>query len=103
APSLRRRYTVGIFGDRQTNGLYPTHKGIRQSEFYTRTPGHQPYLINHCIVKEDALPLPSDTSPAAVFSANLADTKQPDVFFTSPTKYPAAAWRLTPKPPGKPV
>jgi hypothetical protein len=103
APSLQRRYTIGIFGDKQTNGLYPTHKGIRQSEFYTRTPGHQRYLINHWIVKEDVSLLPKDTSADAIFTANLSTNKQPDVFFTSKARHPASVWRLTTKPQGKPV
>jgi hypothetical protein len=104
APSLKRRYTTGIFGNKQTDGLWPTHKGIRQSEFYTKTPGHQPYLINHWIVKEESALLPADPQAAAVFSANLSfAVKDPDVFFTSKAKYPAAAWRLTTKPQGKPV
>src|SRR6185295_14484300 len=82
----------------------PAHSGIRQSEFYTKTPGHQPYLINHWIVKEDSTPLPADPSAAAVFSANLSSAaKDPDVFFTSKTKYPASAWRLTAEPQGEPV
>jgi hypothetical protein len=104
APSLQRRYTTGIFGNKQADGFYPMHKGIRQSEFYTRTPGHQPYLINHWIVKENPASLPTDTSPAAIFSSNLSLTnKDPDVFFTSSAKYPVAAWRLTIEPHGQPV
>jgi hypothetical protein len=104
SPSLQRRYTNGIFGNKQADGVYPTHKGIRQSEFYTRTPGHQPYLINHWIVKENSDLLPADPSAAAVFSANLSTTvKDPNVFFTSKARYPASAWRLTTKSQGKPV
>jgi hypothetical protein len=103
-PSLKRKYTTGIFGLRQPDGTYPTHKGIRQSEFYNKTPGHQPYLINHWIVKDSA-PLPANTSPAAIFSSNLAtNVIDPDLFFTSQTKqYPATTWRVTKTPQGEPV
>jgi len=99
SPSLQRRYTTAIFGDKP----YPTHPGIRQSEFYTTTPGHNRYLINHWIVKADNT-LPTDTSPDAVFRTNLSPAiADPDVFLTSKTKYPAAAWRLTNQPLGEPV
>jgi hypothetical protein len=96
-PSLKRRYTSGIFGQKPKDGPYPTHKGIRQSAFYTKTPGHHPYLLNHWIIKQSASLLPADVSPAAIFSTNLSLTvKEPDVFFTSATKdKPATAWRLT--------
>lgn len=103
APSLKRRYTSGIFGGRQADGLYPTHAGIRQSKFYTKTPGHHPYLINHWVVKEADALLPADTRPGAIFSANLSTNKEPELFFTSKAKYPAAAWRLIDKPQGRPV
>jgi len=102
SPSLKRRYTSGIFVDTNKAG-FPTHKGIRQSDFYTRTPGHQPYLLNHWIVKETKEPLPLEPTPAAVFTSNLAtNTLHPDVFFTSKAKYPAAAWKITKVPQGKP-
>jgi hypothetical protein len=99
APSLRRRYTTGIFGDPPRRGApYPTHKGIRQSDFYIRTPGHQPYLVNHWITKEPAKEFPQD--PRAVFEANLSrNAADPDVFFTSTATYPAAAWRISKVPP----
>jgi hypothetical protein len=103
-PSLKRRYTTGIFGQKQPGGSYPTHQGIRQSDFYTRTPGHQPYLINHWIVKEDSALLPTNQSPAAVFASNLSSSvKEPDVFVTSKANHPAAVWRITTTPQGKPV
>jgi len=104
APSLQRRYTTGIFGSKQPDGSYPSHQGIRQSDFYSTTPGHNDYLINHWIVKESASVLPADTSPASVFRDNLSiAVKDPDVFITSRAKYPAAAWRLTGTPQGKPI
>jgi hypothetical protein len=105
-PSLKRRYTSAIFGKPDTNHVYPLHAGIRQSAFYIRTPGHQPYLLNHWIVSETNAVLPADTSPYAIFTANLStNTADADVFFTSKSKYPAAAWRITnaPAPPEKPV
>jgi hypothetical protein len=102
APSLKRRYTNGIFGT-SNKGVYPTHPGIRQSAFYTRTPGHQPYLINHWIVKEKGVPLPTDINPAAIFRTNLStNVTDPNLFFTSNAKNPAAAWRIVDKNPGTP-
>ncbi len=90
-PSLKRRYTSGIFGD---NGQ--THEGIRQSEFYSKTPGHQPYLINHWIVPEKGLLPKAGASSDDVFAANLTQqpNQDPYVFFTSD---PPAAWRVTEK------
>lgn len=101
-PSLKRQYTNGIFGGTQSTE-YPMHRPIRQSAFYTKTPGHQPYLINHWIVKQDAALLPANLTPAAVFSANLSTNKDPDLFYTSQGKSPAAAWRIERKSPGDPV
>jgi len=103
APSLKRRYTNGIFG-RPDHGVYPPHPGIRQSAFYTRTPGHQPYLLNHWIVPDTKVVLPADSSRDAIFTANLStNTSDPDLFFTSQSKYPAAAWRITTRSPTTPV
>ena len=102
-PSLKRRYYTGIFGEKKSGGAYPIHDPIRQSDFYTKTPGHHPYLINHWIVTNSTT-LPADISPGAIFSSNLSpDVKDPDVFFTSAAKNPAAAWKLTTENPGKPV
>jgi pimeloyl-ACP methyl ester carboxylesterase len=104
SPSLQRQYTVGIFGNKQKNGSYPPHPEIRQSDFYTTTPGHNKYLINHWIVKDGTIALPVDVSAAAVFRDNLStETADPDVFITSEAKYPATAWRLSNKPRGQPV
>lgn len=96
-PSLKRRYTTGIFGAKGQ-----THAGIRQSAFYRKTPGHQPYLINHWIVL-DKNPVPNtNTSTGDFFASNISQktTQNPYVFYTS---RPAAAWCVTNQPPGKPV
>ena len=104
SPSLQRRYTTGIFGEKRSDHTLPTHRGIRQSEFYITTPGHNRYLINHWIVRADA-PLPPDVSSDAVFRANLASTiDDQNLFYTSKTpQHPAAAWRLVNRDPGTPV
>lgn len=96
-PSLKRRYTTGIFGSKGQ-----THPGIRQSTFYVKTPGHQPYLINHWIVADKALAPKTNATTEEVFAANISQktTQDPYVFFTSD---PPAAWRITNHPPGKPV
>jgi hypothetical protein len=94
SPSLQRRYTTGIFCEKLPDHSWPTHRGIRQSEFYTTTPGHNRFLINHWVVKGDA-PLPEDSSSDAVFRTNLSlAVSDPDLFYTSKSSYPAAAWRL---------
>jgi hypothetical protein len=79
-------------------------RGVRQWKFYTTTPGHNRYLINHWIVNADA-PLPPDVSSDAVFRTNLASSvDDPNLFYTSKTsKYPAAAWRLVNRDPGTPM
>lgn len=96
SPSLKRRYTTGIFGDKGQ-----THRGIRQSKFYTKTPGHQPYLINHWIVSDKELK-PTNTNADEVFAENISlkPGRDPYVFFTSD---PPAAWTITNQPTGKPV
>lgn len=104
SPSLQRLYTSGIFGEKRPDKTFPTHTGIRQWKFYTTTPGHNRYLINHWIVNADA-PLPPDVSSDAVFRTNLATSvDEPNLFYTSKTpKYPAAAWRLVNRDPGTPM
>jgi hypothetical protein len=102
-PSLQRRYTTGIFGEKQPDNSFPLHRGIPQWEFYKTTPGHNRFLVNHWIVKADA-PLPADSSSDAVFRINLSPTvTDPDLFYTSKARYPAAAWRLAIQDPGTPV
>ena len=102
-PSLQRLYTTGIFGEKRPDNSFPTHPGIRQWKFYVTTPGHNPYLINHWILKANA-PLPADTSSDAVFRINLSPvTDDPNLFYTSKAKYPAAAWRLVNHNPETPV
>jgi len=96
-PSLKRRYTTGIFGSKGQ-----THPGIRQSAFYMKTPGHQPYLINHWIVAEKNVAPITNASTGDFFASNISQhtTQNPYVFFTS---NPAATWCITNQPPGKPV
>jgi hypothetical protein len=99
-PSLKRRYTTGIFGSKGQ-----THPGIRQSEFYSKTPGHQPYLINHWIVPDKTVAAKANANTDEVFADNISQKGSPDpyVFFTSKARNPAAVWRITNKPPGAPV
>lgn len=110
ASSLKRNYTSGIFGnsrvDPATMSVTPRHAAIRQSRFYTRTPGHQPYLINHWIVRQPESVPPVDRDEAAVFGANLSGNGlPPDEFLTSRSRYPAARWKISdrPPPPEEPV
>ena len=103
SPSLQRLYTTGIFGEKQPDHTFPTHRGIPQWEFYNTTPGHNRFLINHWIVKADAA-LPADSSSDAVFRTNLSPTTtDPDLFYTSKAAYPAAAWRVVNENPQAPV
>ena len=100
SPSLRRKYSTGILvGGEDGEGEYPEHEKISQSEFYTRTPGHQPLLVNRWVVP-DKTPVPAGRSHRQIFARNLAPSSSPDVFFTSEAKHPAAAWRLSKKSPG---
>ncbi len=101
-PSLQRKYTNGVLVDPGQAG-FPDHDPIRQSAFYNKTPGHQPLLINHWIVKQPGANLPSDTSHDAVMSANLAaNVTDHDRFFTSAGHLPAAVWRLEIESPSTP-
>jgi hypothetical protein len=101
-PSLKRRYTTGIFGPIGT-----THQGIPQWKFYNKTPGHQPYLINHWIVSEKASAPMSQPNTDNVFAANLSATANPAsdpyVFLTSNDDKPASAWRIIDHDPGTAV
>ncbi len=91
-PSLQREYTTGIFG---TNG--ETHAGIPQYKFYNKTPGHQPYLINHWIIPEKGLMPKGLSGTDAVFEANRSRTpiQDPHIFYTS---NPLTAWCITNNP-----
>ena len=71
-----------------------TGKRVRQSYFYSRTPGHNPLLINRHIEKSTAPPLGPDENP---FEANMQTIPgAPWVFYTSARKTsdPAEAWQL---------
>lgn len=85
-PSLKRRYKSGIFED-QDKG----QPSIRQSVFYTHTPGHQRYLINHWVKQEKSM---TNAIPSDVFAANISqeNVSNPYVFYTSD---PPAAWKIT--------
>ena len=99
--SLQRKYTTGIFG---TNGQ--DHAGIRQWKFYLRTPGHQPYLVNHWIIPETGMAPLRELSSDQVFATNISrkTVHDPYVFYTATAgKKPAATWRITNKSPGTPV
>jgi hypothetical protein len=88
-PSLKRKYTTGILG-LPVNGVFPQHPPIRQSDFYTKTPGHHPYLINHWIVPEKNS---VEQPPTDAFKANLdRSVKDDDLFWTS---HPDRIWRLS--------
>ena len=91
-PSLHRCYTNGIFGSENQ-----THPGIRQSKFYTKTPGHQPYLINHWVVPDKAPAPVGLVGQDDVFDANISvkKTSDPYVFYTSDPGHPSKAWRVT--------
>src|ERR1043165_8433366 len=79
-PSLKRKYTTGILG-LPANGVYPQHPPIRQSDFYTKTTRHHPYLINHWIVPEKNS---VEQPPTDAFKANLdRSVKDDELFWTS--------------------
>jgi hypothetical protein len=86
-PSLKRRYKSGIFEDHGKG-----QPSIRQSVFYTRTPGHQRYLINHWVTPEKNVA--TNAMPGDVFAANISqkNVTNPFVFYTSD---PPAAWKIT--------
>jgi len=89
SPSLKRKYTSGILG-LPVKGVYPQHHPIRQSVFYTKTPGHHPYLLNHWVVAEKSAP---GQPPEDAFKANLSlSVQDQDLFWTS---HPRGAWRLS--------
>ncbi len=95
-PTLQRSYTTGVFGDRpKGTATYPEHRPIPQSQFYTKTPGHHPYLLNHQIVRVDAANIDPNLTAAEALRRNLDfSAKNPEVFVTSKTSQPAAAWRI---------
>jgi hypothetical protein len=88
-PSLKRRYTSGIFEDYGKG-----QPRLRQSVFYTHTPGHQRYLINHWIEQDEKIAPMTNATPGNVFDANISQKNviDPYVFYTSD---PPAAWRIT--------
>jgi len=70
----------------------PATSSIRQSVFYTKTPGHHPYLLNHWIVSDKSTP-DLGQPPDDAFKANLSlSVKDPDLFWTS---HPRSAWRIS--------
>jgi hypothetical protein len=101
APSLQRNYTSGIFVNPPPpvppeHMEYPSHGKIRQSKFYTKTPGHSRYLINHWIVSD-----PNTAGcPEEVFSRNLSTkVADPKAFQTVNSDRRVLGWRITDQPP----
>jgi hypothetical protein len=99
--SLQRKYTSGLLMRPGVSG-FPQHPPIRQAEFYTRTPGHHPLLINHWIRQSGHAPSP-DITHDAVMRANLdPNASDPHTFLTSAAVFPAAVWELCQTPPNGP-
>jgi hypothetical protein len=101
APSLQRSYTTGIFVNPPPpvpppHIQYPSHPKVRQSKFYTTTPGHNRYLINHWIVSD-----PNTAGcPEEVFTRNLSTkVANPKVFQTVNSDGQVLGWRITDQPP----
>lgn len=101
SPSLQRRYSNVLEwppGSKHQGEKPPL---VHQSYYYSRTPGHNPLLVDHWIVPESA---PAGPVPCAVcgdvLQHNLRrDVTDAEVFFSTPkdvtTQQPAKAWRMT--------
>jgi hypothetical protein len=98
-PSLQRNYNDLLQTPPQSSSKdtktreYPVH----QSAFFNRTPGHQPLLVDHWIVKEKDV---EKQTHADVLDYNLDyDATDPYEFLTSNLRkgafQPATSWRIT--------
>lgn len=102
SPSLQRQHKdVLTNGSRDDRGRHIPSGSVHQSYYYRRTPGHNPLLVDHWIVKE---PQPGRESPCADCAGVLRDNLRLDaklndagVFFTSPkpTDKVVGSWRVT--------
>jgi len=97
-PSLWRSYEGKDFILADTN----TMEKVPQHYYYQRTPGHNPLLVNHWIVKSEE---PVRVAPGNAFQQNI-DLKPtgeipPKTFTTTPRKEgdPRSVWRMTMQPP----
>lgn len=95
APSLQRSYT---------NLFEGSNRAVHQSEFYKRTPGHNPLLVDHWIVREDKKEAAARTREE-IFNLNLDyQTPQPLEFLAVPAGEREAkpqVWKLSESPPPK--
>src|SRR5256884_196577 len=87
-PSLWRSYTNGVLKDHtRTNGTVIV---VPQAYFYEHTPGHNPLLVDHWIVRaepKDTQEPPPDNDPVKVLAYNLNfATQTPEIFYTSLAK-----------------
>ena len=108
-------HPIGNFGNRFATDLQhkyyvPDKSGIRMvtaGDYYALTPGHNSYLINHVVQKDERVPLPPDLAESGVsepisddriFSDNMKPVPggvSPDVFFArSSLDHQIHAWEL---------
>jgi hypothetical protein len=94
-PSLQRKYTEGVL--KMDKKKTPHSIPVPQAYFYEHTPGHNPLLVDHWIVKEKdaggSLP-PNDSQK--IFELNLAPPPagiSPSLFYTS-SKKGVVTWNI---------
>lgn len=100
-PSLWRNYDDGVLAHHKRDGQPAVE--VPQSFFYQHTPGHNPLLVDHWIIRArdgEATEPPPVNDATSVLQHNLnPNTEQPDIFYTTsrPGNSPLA-WNISTNP-----
>jgi pimeloyl-ACP methyl ester carboxylesterase len=96
SPSMQRDYTERLL---QVPTRGEKHEGVKQWEFYKRTPGHNPFLVNR-VLRKDPSGEPNGVKNGEAFERNLDfTTASPDRFHVSGDNREASGWTVVDKVP----
>jgi len=91
APSMQRDYTTRLL---KTKNRGDQHIPVKQWEFYKRTPGHNPFLVNRSMVPGQSGQVPNGSAFARNLDFSVTD---PEKFYVSSDDGYAREWVIQKK------
>jgi hypothetical protein len=88
APSMQRDYTTHLLKERNPDG---THAPVKQWEFYRRSPGHNPFLVNRSLVPAGSAHVANESAFGRNLDFSVAD---PTRFYVSSDDGTARKWAV---------